>query len=326
MKSGTAALLVFLALGVLVVLGAADSQQAGKVYRVGYLGSSPPPAAPWAVFKQELRKLGYLESMNLVIEERHAPVEYERLSELAAQLVRLKVDVIIALNAGQARAAQRTTSTVPIIMVIGTDPVELGLAASLGRPGGNVTGLSAQHEAVIPKMVELLKAAAPKTSRFAVLSLPGDFHTKFRRDIEAVAPTMGMTPLLVEARSIAELDSAFVAMSRQHAEGLIVLPAGEFVTHGTLIAELALKHRLPTMFAAKELLPAQGLMSYGASRTDLMRRAAHYVDRILKGEKPSDLPIEQATKFELTINLKTAKALGLTIPPSLLLRADQVIE
>jgi ABC-type uncharacterized transport system substrate-binding protein len=244
---------------------------------------------------------------------------------MAAELVNLNVDVIVALTAGEALVAQKATKTIPIVTVFGTDPVGSGLAMSLARPGGNVTGLSGQHEDVIPKMLDLLKTTVPTLSRVAVLSVPG-YHDRFRRDMQTVAPAVGVTLLPVEVRAADQLESVFDAMRREQAGALIVLPAALFVTEGTRVAEFAVKHRLPTMFAASEFLPARGLMAYGASRADLMHRAAGYVDKILRGAKPGDLPIEQPTKFELVINLKTAKALGLTIPPSLLLRADHVIE
>jgi putative ABC transport system substrate-binding protein len=322
---------VTLVLALLAVPLVAEAQQARKVYRVGVLWYGDPrltsSSLPIAFdpFREGLRERGWVEGQNLIFESRSAIGNLDRRPALAAELVRLNVDVIVALTAGDAWVAQQATRAIPIVTVFGTDPVGSGLAVSLARPGGNVTGLSGQHEDVIPKMLDFLKTTVPKLSRVAVLAVPG-YHTRFRRDLQAVAPAVGVTLVPVEVRAVYELQSAFDEMRRERAGAVIVLPAGLFVSEGARVAELAVKHRMPTMFTASEFLPAGGLMAYGASRTELMYRAAGYVDKILRGAKPENLPIEQPTKFELVVNLKTAKALGLTIPPSILVRADQVIE
>ena len=310
---------------------AAEAQQAAKVPRIGYLTTSlgVSPQRPEA-FRQGLRDLGYVEGRNLVIEYRDAEGKVDRLPALAAELVALKVDVIVTgASTLAARVAKEATRTIPIVFAAG-DPVGSGLVTSLARPGGNVTGLSAFAPELVGKRLELLKQAVPGVSRVAVLWQPGAFGERTEKDTlkraEVAARDLGVPLQFVEARGPADFDRAFSDMTRARAGALTVLASNMFNSERRRLVDLAAEKRLPAVYSARELVDAGGLMSYGANLAELNRRAATYVDRILKGAKPADLPVEQPTKFELIINLKTAKALGLTIPPSLLLRADQVIE
>jgi len=308
---------------------AAEGQPAGKVPRVGILWSfSPTIASPFAdVFRHGLRGLGYVEGRNIVLEERWADGRFDRLPSLATELVRLNVDVIVTASTPAVQAAQQATKTIPIVMMLVSDPVESGVVASLARPGGNVTGLSLMHPELSKKRLELLKEAVPKVSRVAVLSNPSNPNTPpLLRETEAAARTLGVQVQVVKARDSAELDSAFSAMARERADVLVVMPDVVFLDQRRRIVDLAAKRRLPAVYSWREPVDVGGLMAYGASVSDILRRGAVYVDKILKGAKPADLPVEEPTKFELVINLKTARALGLTIPPALLLRADQVIE
>ena len=322
-----------LAGGLLAAPLAAEAQQAGKVARIGYLvtGSleSLEPARVDAL-RQGLREHGYVEGQNILIEYRAADGRVERLPALAAELARLKVDVIVAVATPGGRAAQQATTTIPIVVVGMGDPVRDGLVASLARPGGNVTGSTFLGPELVPKRLELFKEALPSISRIAVLWHPGAFGERTMGDMlketEATSRTLGMLLQLAEVRGFGDLDRAFSAMSKERADALFVLPSTMLFNERRRIVALAAKHRLPSMFNAREFVELGGLMGYGTNIPDLNRRAAIYVDRILKGSKPGDLPVEQPTKFELVINLKTAKTLGLTIPPSLLQRADQVIE
>jgi putative ABC transport system substrate-binding protein len=278
-------------------------------------------------FRHGLRELGYVEGQNIVIESRWAEGNYDRLPGLAAELVGLKMDVIVAAAVPAIRAAKEATRTIPIIMATVVDPVATGLVASLARPGGNITGLSTMAPAVVGKQLEMLKQVVPDASRVAVLWNPANpGNAPQLREAEVAAKTFGLRLQPLEARNPNDFDGAFVMMTRQQAGGLIVLVDAMFNEHRTRIADLAAKGRLPAVYGLPEHAEAGGLMAYGASRPELFRRAATYVDKILKGAKPADLPVEQPTKFELVINAKTAKALGLTIPPSVLLRADQVIQ
>jgi putative ABC transport system substrate-binding protein len=253
---------------------------------------------------------------------------FDRLPDLAAELVRLKVDIIVAAPTPAAVAAKNATGTIPIVMTVVGDPVGIGLIASLARPGGNVTGLSySVGVETFGKGLELLKAALPKVRRMAILSNPGNpSHVLAIRDLKVAAGSLGVQLQFLEARGPNEFDGAFAAMAKERVGALLVVADSVFNFHRARLTDLAARSRLPTMYGIRENVEAGGLMSYGASVPDLYRRAAGYVDKILKGAKPADLPVEQPTKFELVINLKTAKALGLTIPQSLLLRADQVIE
>jgi len=305
------------------------AQQPAKIPRIGFLsGTSPSAAAPWLDgFRQGLREHGYVEGQNIVIEYRWAEGRQERQPALAAELARFKVDVLVAANSSAALAAKHATTTIPIVMLVVSDPVRLGLVASLARPGGNITGLTSISDELWVKQLELLKEAVPKASRVAVLWNPANpGHGPALKGIEAAARSLGMRPQLRAASRPEELDSAFEAMTSARAGALLVVADPLFSVHAARIGDLALKARLPAMSGIREYAEAGGLVTYAASYVDLWRRGAGYVDKILKGAKPADLPVEQPTKFELVINFKTAKALGLTIPRSLLQRADEVVQ
>jgi len=310
---------------------AAEAQQTTKVARIGYLGRDivPAPHLPEA-FLQGLRDLGYVEGRSVVVEYRDAEGKSERLPALAAELVALKVDVIVAASIQPALAARQATRTLPIVFATIGDPVSSGLVASLARPGGNVTGLSSLTPELVGKSLELLKQAVPGVSRVAVLWQPGFLGERAERDslarAEVAAQALGVRPQFVEARNPADFERAFSEMSRARAGGVTVLASSMFLGERRRLVDLAAKNQLPAEYPLREFVDVGGLMSYGANVADLYRRAAAYVDRILKGAKPGDLAIEQPTKFELVINLKTAKALGLAIPQSILLRADEVIQ
>ena len=302
--------------------------QAGKVWRIGVL-SPGPSTGPFssALLQQSLRELGYVEGVNLAVEWRNAEGKMERFDALAADLVRFRVDVIVAMVPGATLAAKRSTASIPIVMVNTPDPVQLGLVASLGRPGGNVTGTTTLSADLSSKQLELLKEAVPRVVRIAVLWNPDNpWHPLALKGAEAAARSLAVQLQILEARRAEEFDSAFEAMTRKRAGAVLVLADPLTAFHRTRLTALAIKRHLPGMFATRAYAEAGGLMSYWAHQADLDRRVASYVDRILKGAKPADLPIEQPTKFELVINLRTAKALGLTIPPSLLGRADDVIQ
>ncbi len=322
-------LLALLAVFLLGAPLAAEAQAPAKVPRIGFLSSrSPTETAPYlGVFRQGLRELGYVEGQNIAIEYRFAEGRPERLPALAAELVRLKVDVMVTTASPAPQAAKQATSTIPIVFAASGDPVSEGLVASLARPGGNITGLSSISPEVVGKQLELLKEVAPQVSRVAVLQNPSNHtHPHTLRQAEGAARALGVKLHIVQAGSPAEIDAAFAAMRSQRAGGVLVLRDALFLAQRTQIAALAAKSRLPAMYGLREEAEAGGLMAYGASVPVMYRRAATYVDKILKGAKPADLPVEQPTKFELVINLKTAKALGLTIPPSLLQRADELIQ
>jgi len=316
-----------LALGILWAPLAAEAQQTKPIPRIGFLASSAERAqSRLAAFQQELRELGYMEGKNLVIEQRYAAGDFARLPDLAADLVRLHVDVILTAGAPAAHAAQQSTITIPIVMGNAADPVGTGLVASLARPGGNITGLSDFNLGVVTKRLELLKEIVPSASRVAVLLNPANPTNPLQlQEIQAVAPALGVTLLSFEAKEANDIDRAFTAMHKERVEALIVFGDPMFGTHLRLIVDLAAQSRLPASYGGRDSVDAGGLMSYGTNFSDLFRRAATYVDKILKGAKPADLPIEQPMKFELVINLKTAQALGLTIPPTLLFQADEVI-
>jgi len=319
-----------LAGGLLAAPLVAEAQPAGKIYRIGYLSPGAPTSNPLviAAFQQGLRDLGWVEGQNIDIEYRWAAGRFDRLPDLAADLVHLKVDVIIAAPTPAALAAKNATGTVPIVAVSLTHPVELGLVGSLARPGGNVTGLSYSVGAdIFGKDLELLKEVVPRVRRVAVLSNPDSPAQPLTvRNVKDAARSLGLQLQLLEARGPEGFDGAFAAMARERVGALLVVQDPAFIPHRARLVDLAAKNRLPSIFTQREDAEAGGLMSYGPSLSDLYRRAGTYVDKILKGANPGDLPVEQPTKFELVINLKTAKALGLTIPPSLLQRADQVIE
>jgi putative ABC transport system substrate-binding protein len=324
-------LTVIVTLALLAVPLVAGAQPAAKVYRIGLLGGSPPtsPEASrlWEGFFQGLRELGYVEGQNVVIEGRWYGDRTERLPALAAELVRLPVDVIVAGTAPAPEAAKRATSTIPIVMASHGDPVGSGLVASLAKPGGNVTGLSGVGPELSSKQLQLLKETLPSLSRVAILSNPTiPSQTLNLREMEVAARALKVRIQVVEARAPSEFAGAFSAATKERASALIVLGGSIFFAHRARLAELAAQSRLPAMGGAREFTQAGGLMAYGPDNRDSWRRAAGYVGRILKGAKPADLPVEQPTKFELIINLKTAKALGLTIPPSVLARADEIIQ
>ena len=315
--------------GILAVPRAVEAQPAGNVPRIGFLSAAPLSSitARIEAFRKGLRDLSYVEGQNIVIEWRAADDKWDRLPDLAAELVRLQVAVIVTAEGPAALAAKRVTQTVPIVMGQSGDPVAMGAVASLAHPGGNVTGLTTLATDLPGKQVQLLKEAVPKLLRLATLSNPVDpLSAAALRHAETTVRALGLQLQAVEVRDPKEFAEAFSVMTRAGAGGLVVLPDPMFLTQRARIAELAAKNRLPAIYGIPEHAEAGGLMAYAASRTDLFRRAATYVDKILKGAKPADLPVEQPTKFELVINLKTAKALGLTIPPALLSRADQVIE
>jgi len=315
-----------LAGGLLAAPIAAQAQQLPKVSRIGVLEANPLLGAGDA-FRDGLRQFGYVEGKNIAIEWRLAHARAERFPELAAELVRLKVDVIVATNNPAVAAAQKATKTIPIVMVIVTDPVRLGFVTSLARPSGNITGLTIQTPELAGKRLQLLKEAVPNLARVAVLwdsTEPG--RRQLVKEAEVAAPTLGLQVQTLEARNSRDVGSAFTAMTRERAGAVLVYGSSMLAAHRAAIAELAAKSRLPTMCVASEWMDAGFVMSYGPSLNDMYRRAPYFVDKILKGAKPGDLPVEQPTKFELVINTKTAKALGLTIPQSVLQRADQVIE
>jgi len=328
------AVIAVLALSLLAAPLAAEAQQAAKVARIGYLSPNLATGPHLReAFRQGLRDLGYVEGRNLVIEYRDAEGKVERLPALAAELVALKVDVIVTEggNTVVPLAAKQATRTLPIVFATAADAVGSGLVTSLARPGGNVTGLDSLSTELVGKRLELLTQAVPGVGQVAVLWLPGVYGERTEKEMltgaEVAARGLKVRVQFVEAtRDPADLDRAFSDMTRARAGALTVLPSNMFRREHRRLLDLAARHRLPAVYPWRDLVDTGGLMSYGASLTDLSRRAATYVDRILKGAKPGDLPVEQPTKFELVINLKTARTLGLTIPPSVLARADQIIE
>ncbi len=307
----------------------ADAQQPKKVPRIGYLSATSPSAnvARIEAFRQGLRELGYVEGKNIVIEWRYAEGKQDRLLALAAELVRLKVDVIVTAGPASTRPAKETTVTTPIVMAQVNDPVGNGFVASLARPGGNITGLSTLAPELSGKQLELLKEIVSRLSRVAVLGNsiePG--NAQALREVELAAGTFGVQLQHLDVLGPKDIETAFRAATKGRADALLALASPVLNDQRTQIVDLALKSRLPAIYPQTEYVEAGGLMYYGASTTDLFRRAATYVDKILKGAKPADLPIEQPTKFEFVINLKTAKQIGLTIPPNVLARADKVIK
>jgi putative ABC transport system substrate-binding protein len=310
----------------------ARAQRAGRITpRVGVLwhaGNEQEEAIYLEAFRQGLRDLGYVEGKNIALENRFAAEQYDRFSSLAAELVGLKVDVLVAVTVPAALAAQGATTTIPVVFILVPDPIGIGLVKSLAHPGGNVTGLSQTAFDIAAKKLELFKEAIVDLSRVAFLVNPGN-RAVAHRYVEVTQAGAGPLSVIVqpvEVRASDELKRAFSAITQDGVHGVVVMPDGMFFNERSRIAELSLEHRLPTMMFNKETVQAGGLMSYGPSTPALFRRAATYIEKILKGAKPSDLPVEQPTKFELIINLKTARALGLTVPPTLLVRADEVIE
>ena len=309
---------------------AAEAQQAGRVYRIGVLlnkASDPAESRQWQGLWLGLRERGWIEGENILIELREAEGNSSRVPELAADLVRRKMDLIVTRGSLFTGAVKAATSSIPIVFIAHADPVGTGHVASLARPGGNITGLAILQTELGAKGLEILRSVVPKVTRIAVLWHPGTpSAAPGLKALEEPARRLRLELQPVGARSAAELEGAFAAMARAGAQGVLVLATPIFFGERQRLAELAIAHRLPTMFQIRDYAEAGGLTSYGADLADLYRRAAIPVDKILKGAKPGDIPIEQPTKFEWIINLKTAKALGLTIPPSLLQRADQVIE
>jgi len=320
----------------LIVFGAAAvapgvlrAQAPAQVRRIGILSHvAPPDAAPWHEgLRQGLRDLGWVEGKNILIDYRYAEGKIERLPHLAADLVRIKVDVILASVLTTATAAQKATRAVPIVVAAGGDIVAAGLAESLTRPGGNVTGISQMAQDLGGKRLELLKEIIPRLSRVAVLWNPqGTGSTLTWKEIQLPARALGLQLHSLEVRSPEDFDKAFEEATRARAGALLILGAGVITMNLKRITDLAARNRLPSMFQHLEIGDAGGLVGYGPDNADMYRRAADYVDKILKGAKPGDLPIDRATKFKLVINMKTARALGLTIPQSILVRADRVIE
>jgi putative tryptophan/tyrosine transport system substrate-binding protein len=308
---------------------AAEAQQPAKVYRIAFLATGSASAQHYRVeaLRGSLRDLGYVEGKNIATEYRWAEGRFDRLSGLAAELVRLKVDIIVTSGTASTQAAMQATTTIPIVMVGTGDPLRSGLVASLDRPGGNVTGLTQLGAEVAGKRLQILKDAVPNVARVAFLWNPANAsHVIYFGELQGAARGLGLTLQSVEVREPQEVERAFAGMMRGHPDALIVTADSVHEVRQAWIVDFTAKRRLPAMYQLKEYVAAGGLMSYGTSITDQYRRAATYVDKILKGAKPADLPVEQPTKFDLVINLKTAKALGLTIPPSLLQRADEVIQ
>jgi ABC-type uncharacterized transport system substrate-binding protein len=315
--------------GMLCAPLAAAAQSVAKVWRIGYLGPVSPSTGARLLesFRQGLRELGYVEGQNVLIDYRWADGRPDRFPVLAAELTQLGVDAIVTYNNPAVAALQHATRTIPIVVANMGDPVGSGFVASLARPGGNITGFSGLSEELCRKWVELLKEAVPKVSRMAVLTISQTPAADTQwREIQGAARASQVTPQRYEIAGPDEIGRAFASLIKGHDQGLIVLPHAVTNAHRAQIVSLAAKHRLPGMYADSQYVEAGGLMSYAANFSDLHRRAATVVDKILKGAKPADLPVEQPTKFELVINMKTAKALGLTIPQSILVRADEIIQ
>jgi putative ABC transport system substrate-binding protein len=323
---------VALVVSLLALSFSAVAQQTKKIPRVGFLtgGSSSSSASNLEILRQGLYKLGYVEEKNVVIEYRFGEGKFDRLPELAVELVRLKVDVLVATSTPGVLAAKKATSAIPIVFVSVADPIGSGVVASLVRPEANITGFSTMNAGLSAKRLELLKEAFPKVSRVAVLMQPdahGETTSKtMLNEAEDTARALGVQLQLLEVRSLSDLDSAFSAMTRERAGALFVLPRPGVAAERKRIVDLAVKHRMPAMYPQSEYVDIGGLMSYAANFPEQFQRAAVYVDKILKGAKPADLPVEQPMKFALVINLKTAKQIGLTIPPNVLARADRVIK
>jgi putative ABC transport system substrate-binding protein len=317
-------LIWLLATVLLTTAPAAEAQQAGKILRIGYLASSAPPEA----FRQGLRDLGYIEGKNIAFEFRASGGNSDRNSELAVELVRLRVDVIVAGGAGAIRAAKNATSTIPIVMLAVNDPIALGFVASLAHPGGNITGISNLSPELSGKRLELLTEVIPKVSRVALLASPrGAVAMRTSIDeTQLAAQSLQLKLQLLEVDGPGEFESAFEAAKRQRAEALMQIQSGILSPHQQRIIDLAAKNRLPALYNNRVNVEAGGLMSYGLDAVERQRRAAALVDKILKGRKPADLPVEQPTKFEFVVNLKTAKQISLMIPPNVLARADKVIK
>jgi putative ABC transport system substrate-binding protein len=327
MTCRTLGLLVTLALGFLVALLTADAQPAAQVPRLGLLmpGFASGYASRLEAFRHGLRDLGYVEGRHITLESRFADGQADRLPALVAELIHLPVDILVIDGTTAIRPAQHATTTIPMVMAVSGDPVGEGLVASLARPGGNIAGLSSRAPDVSGKRLELLKEAVPHLSRVAALWHRDAPVGPYLTDTQAAAQALGLPLHALEVGSPDALDQAFAAMTRAHADALVVLPSAQMGSHQRVVAEFALTHRLPTMFGGRGDAEAGGLMSYSSHYAEFYRRAATYVDRILQGAKPADLSVEQPMKVELVINLKTAQALGVTMPPTILFQADEVI-
>jgi putative ABC transport system substrate-binding protein len=326
-KAGLLSILFVVVLLAVAVI--AEAQQPKKVPRIGYLAGASHAAIAFRLeaFRQGLRELGYLEGKNIGIEYRYSEGNFRRQKELAFELARANVDVIVTSGPASTRAAKEATATIPIIMTFDSDPVGSGSVASLARPGGNITGLSTLAPEISGKQLELLKEIVPKLSRVAVIgSSANPGNAQVLKEMEAVAQVFSVKLQYLDILDPKELEAAFRTASNERADAMVVLAGTIIIAQRARIADLAIKSRLPSIYERREFVEAGGLMSYGISITDLDRRAAIYVDKILKGAKPGDLPVEQPTKFELVINLKTAKQIGLTIPQRVLTRADKVIK
>jgi putative ABC transport system substrate-binding protein len=322
---------VALALNMVVAPPVADAQQAGKVVRIGVLANTPPTtpevARNWEAFRHGLGERGWVEGQNMVIEYRWAEGQAERFPSLATELVNLNLDLIVAGSTQGAQAAKQATSTIPTVMVYVSDPVGAGLVASLAKPGGNITGPAfVVGQEIVGKLLELVKEVVPTVSRAGVLLYPDSSSAAYLSATHVAGQVLAVKVQVVEVQRPNEFEGAFAAMTRERAGAFLVLPHPFIYAHARRIVELAAKSQLPAVYPYREFVEAGGLMAYGTNAPDMFRRAATYVDKILKGARPGDLPVEQPTKFELVINLKTAKALGLTIPQSLLARADEVIQ
>jgi putative ABC transport system substrate-binding protein len=307
---------------------AVEAQQGGKIYRIGYLGNGnlTTSGPNLDAFRRGLRELGWIERQNVAIESRWADGNLERLPALASELLKTPLDVIVVAGGPGVRAARQTSRTVPIVAAIMGDPVAAGFAASLARPGGNITGSAVQFDDLATKQLQILKEVAPKAVRVAILNDRATINTVILNAAEPAARALGLKPRVFDIRDVRDIEESFRTAKAEQIDAMYVIPSSTFARHQARLGELAVKHRLPAIYEDKQYVEAGGLMSYGPSFTDRFYRAATYVDRILKGTKPGDLPIEQPTKFELTINLKAARAIGLVIPPSVLGRADQVID
>ena len=316
-----------LAVALVAIVSPAEAQQQANMARLGWLASgSPSGVAPLTgAFRQGLRELGYVEGKNVVIEYRYADGNPERLPELATEIVHLKVDVIVVAADPAIRAVQKATTTIPVVM-IADDPLGLGFIASLARPGGNLTGLSFMSTELAGKRLELLKEAFPKISRIAVLRASTLTHGQQAKEIQLAAQPLGIQVQIVQVQVPDDFENAFLTITKERPGALLVLRTSLFRTHALRIKNFAEESRLPTMYDDRVFVEAGGLMSYGTNTLAFYKHAATYVDKILKGAKPADLPVEQPTKFELVINLKTARQIGLTIPPKVLARADKVIK
>lgn len=327
MTRGTA--MIILSACMLAASLAAEAQQATRMRQIGLLGNAStdsPSKHLWTAFREGLRDLGYVEGQNIVLHARWPADPLGRWSEAATELVRLQVEVIVAANSEAAAAAKQASNAIPIVMISG-DPLSGKLIGSLTQPGGNVTGISTLSSEIIGKQLQLLKEVIPALSRVAILRNPNNpFHAAQIREVESAARVLGMHTQVIEAASAEGLEAAFSTMAKLRAEALLVLADAPFLGYRTKIADLARKNRLPTMYPRREHVLVGGLIAYGTDRRDLFRRLATYVDKILKGAKPADLPVEQPTRFELVVNVKAANALALPIPPSLLQRADDVIQ